>query len=352
MVVLLLSIVLAHTVAAANFGIGFNLNFDYATASVIYANGTSIGIAKVEGGPSYKRMMRNQVWKMPSQDPPHARQDQLQHVATRKPQIRLQDIRDHLPPWLGGRAPDERTQLIKRMLQSLCGTAEAYTESDVHDIVTVFPGMPSPEIMKATKSATTSIGLHLPAIGHSCAPSMAIYANRWARLGHGWIDENECYHWRERLVLAVDYSRAALTGALYAEDCFGLLDGIRGFQDTNLGKDAAWSNADGTGRSGVVEALRRLLHMPVVTDEGNVLDRIHSVALSGEAGYDEHFRSILREVLQSELGTANVSAEAIYDPFLASETMVDPLYASAIGSAAICWERLEETERVKKLELR
>ncbi|CAK1355180.1 unnamed protein product [Cercospora beticola] len=298
-------------------------------------------------------MMRNQVWEMSSQDPSDVQHDLTQHIATSSRKTRSQGIRDHLPPWLGGRAPDERTQLIKRMLQSLSSSAEAFTEVKVHDIVIVLPGLPSSEVIEATRSATASIGLRLPVLGHSCAPSMAIYANRWASLGHGEFEEEECYKWQERLVLAVDYSRAALTGVLYAEDCFGLLEGIRGFQDTDLGKDAAWSKGDAAGRASIVEILRQLVRLPVVTDQGNVLNHIHGITLSGEAGYDKQLRSVLKEFFQSETGTANFSVVAMHDMSMTSEAMVDPLFAGAMGSAAICWERLEWYETTQgRLELR
>ncbi|PPJ59996.1 hypothetical protein CBER1_02663 [Cercospora berteroae] len=239
------------------------------------------------------------------------------------------------------------------MLQSLRCTAEAFTEVEVQDIVIVLPGLPSSEMIEATKSAAFSIGLRLPVFGHSCAPSIAIYANRWAGLGHGWLEEEECYKWQERSVLAVDYSRAALTGVLYAEDCFGLLEGIRGIQDTNLGKDAAWSKGDGARRASIVEVLRQLVRLPVVTDQGNVLNHIHGITLSGEAGYDKQLRSVLKEFFQSEMGTANFSVAAMHDTSMKSETMVDPLFAGAMGSAAICWERLEWYETTQgRLELR
>ncbi|KAH7379839.1 hypothetical protein BKA64DRAFT_686457 [Cadophora sp. MPI-SDFR-AT-0126] len=44
--------------ASLDIGIGFELTLDYGTAAAAYSNGTTISVAKIEGGPAYKSEMR------------------------------------------------------------------------------------------------------------------------------------------------------------------------------------------------------------------------------------------------------------------------------------------------------
>ncbi|KAI5359109.1 hypothetical protein Slin14017_G100110 [Septoria linicola] len=163
MTVIILTLSFGQSVQAAEFGVGFNLNLDYGTASVYYRNGTTAVIAKIEGEPGYKQMMRSQAWILPHTDPAEGLAESAvyrkgQPVTTS--QTRLQDFREQLPLWLGGNAPDDNIRLLSGMLESLKKAVEAYTEvEEIHVAGVVFPARPSASLTKTLFEAGRKISL-------------------------------------------------------------------------------------------------------------------------------------------------------------------------------------------------
>lgn len=255
----------------------------------------------------------------------------------------LQSLRDSLPPWLGGNN-DNRTQSLFRMLKALKTATESYLEASLSTAEVVFPFPVSDSHLDTLRSACSSLSLYMPLsaqppagilaaraynIGGSCKTAIADEA-----LGRKQVEDPE------QLILTVDYSRAALTALLVAEEC-GVFDYRRVLHNTSLGADclslSRGSNTpgcDSNNRSDLARALRGVVDLPLEGGSGAGLKRIQELVLLGESAGDRLLHDVLREVLGEKSGTlvTHVSERRA--------RVIDPLYAASRGLALDCWDRM------------
>ena len=280
-------------------------------------------------------MMQAQAWVLPdtSQDAPQTLKDMYSMPSTSG--FKLQDLRSHLPPWLGGRAPVTETRTLLPMLRALIAATEAYMESKVEDAVIVFPARPPRTLFEALEQAGHDLALDLPSRFQSPAGHLAAYAN-----GIGREDWNSTWCSEPRLFLSLDYSRAGLSAVLSTDEC-GVFESVRAFHDDTLGTNT-WN--EHTGDS-LRSALRNITTFPVEMPEVTY-NRIDAVVLAGEKGEDPRLRAALKDVLSSSVYHSTQSAQA------ADEKVVEPLFAAAFGAAILSLEQKDWESPTPQLELK
>lgn len=301
-------------------------------ASVYFANGSPVGIAKVEGGWDYKQMMRDEKWNLPWQDEDHIAVD-MKVKAVSEPdrqQQRVihdwasmgQGLRDRLPPWLGGPRPDPRIEVLSRMLLTLKTATESFlNEGQLSHIQMVLPAWPSDGFFEAAQSAAKQLSLSPLEVGSS-ASQFAAYAN------HAGV--RNCVG--ERLILAVEYSRAALTTFMFSEWC-ELYDELRGLHFLALGSGRS---ADENHERDLVAAIRRVARLPLHSiNDGTVLDHISGLVVLGEDGSSAMLSRALHEVLSTLSSHSSGSSDIIG----LEQEMADPIFAASIGAAMLNFGR-------------
>jgi hypothetical protein len=152
-----------------------------------------------------------------------------------------------------------------------------------------------------------------------------------------------------RLVLTLDYSRAALTAALYEEEnC--VFDKLRGRHDIDVGTDAltiCMPQSDDEERCSLSlkQALTEIVKMPV--EDGNertpywpgvlgapqLPTEVGAVVLLGEKGDDPVLRKVMREVLAEQ----DIDLLALNKDVHGERRMVDPSFTAARGMATQTW---------------
>ncbi|KAL8692349.1 MAG: hypothetical protein Q9218_002600 [Villophora microphyllina] len=236
------------------------------------------------------------------------------------------------------------------MLQALRTASESYLEVPLADAEVVFPFSVSKTFLEMLRSTCKSLGVRLPRSAHLPAALLAVdaYAN--------------CDNNAERLVLTVDYSRAALTALLVYEDN-RLFEIEREVHDTALGADALSDSPD-QGRADLVRALHEITRLPL--QEGNPwvgalstssgqdradleelisrglqhsngegLTRISALVLIGDSAGDGQLQEVLKEVLSEQPDSLLKEANA------RRTGSVDPIFAAARGVAHACWDHLD-----------
>lgn len=304
----------------------------FSVASVYFANGSMVGIAKVEGGWHYKQMMRDEKWNLPWQQENNVAVNiEVEAASERDPQQQRpihdrasvgQGLRDRLPPWLGGPRPDPRVEVLSRMLLTLKTATESFLgDGQLSHVQTVFPAWPSDGFFEAAQSAAKQLSLSPFEMGSS-AGQFAAYANH--------AGERNCVG--ERLILAVEYSRAALTTFIFSEWC-ELYDELRGlhFLDLGSGRSAAEDH-----EGDLVSAIRRVARLPLHSIiDGTVLDHISGLVVLGENGSSGTLSRALHEVL-STLSSPPPKSGEVHD---LDQEMADPVFAASMGAAMLNFGR-------------
>jgi hypothetical protein len=228
-----------------------------------------------------------------------------------------QTLRHYMPTWLGGGA-------LAGMLKALKVAAESYLETTVCIAETVLPfyfARPYDQILSKA-SASVSLSLPFPII----AP-----AGIWAARAYGLA--GECYgpnQTPDRLIVTIEYSRAALTALLVDEEC-GIFEYRRVVHDPRLGLDgidgseASWSDLE--------RALRKLTELPLQHGNGEGLKHISSVVVFGESARDSRMQNALRNVLGER-----------YNSLATADGAIQPLFAAARCAAWYTWTRLNPSE--------
>lgn len=284
------------------------------TISVCFANESYVDIAKVEGSVAYKQMMRAQNWTTADdsinggwisstaifdhEQPPQGIVNQI-------------SLRDRLPCWLGGLACDGAVQQLVPMLRTLQVAASSYLGTEAEEVIVVFPARPSDHLVRDLVRASTRSSLRLLIRLETPAGHLAAYANGMSDRG--------CYIDGERRILAVEYSRAALTSMLLQEEC-GMYEDIRGSHITALGADHWSSDVE----SDMVSELRRVARNENAPETVNL--GFDELVLLGELGDDKR---VMRALHEAFVGSQEVNA--VTD----SSEMVSPLFAAARGAALL-----------------
>jgi hypothetical protein len=309
------------------------------TAAIYHANGSSVGIAKIEGGWQYKAMMRKQKWLLPINEEaqPGSLRHGLDDIVASSRIFSADSLRDWMPPWLGGeKGPGPEFTSLVTMILALKTATETWSEAKATEYLVSFPARPSGELLRALDAASKKLSLHMPILMRNPAGEMAAYANA--------IGDNICYPGQpvpgEQLVLTVEYSRAGHTMMLWSEDC-GDYDLLRGHHNSSLGT-RAWGSPG--YRKAFLSDLAQIIRLPVQTPLGNFLDKIGALVTYGEAGGDQRLADILKDAFAGlESSPIRITA------FEADHRLVDPLFAPAIGTAKACMFWSEEERRARRV---
>lgn len=312
---------------------GLNLRNKKSIASIHFSNGSAVDVAKIEGGPAYKQMMRATGVLDTERATAHC--TSLNDDAWRQPgtgaaqaALRLQSLRDHLPPWLGGNDPG--TQSLSGMLKALKTATESYLQASLSTAEVVVPFPVAESYLDALRSACSSLSLQMPM---SAQPPAGILAAR----AHGIGGNCDTADDPAQLILTVDYSRAALTALLVAEEC-GIFEVRRVLHDTRLGADALSRGSDAPGpnrsRGDLASALREITRLPVEDGNGEEVTRVGELVLLGESAGDRRLHDVLKEVLGEQSGSLVTTASD------GRRRMIDPLFAASRGVAQDCWSRM------------
>jgi hypothetical protein len=238
--------------------------------------------------------------------------------------LHLQSLRDHLPPWLGGK-PLQPQPLVP-MLKALKAATESYLETTVSAAEIVVPFPATEGYLKAVRSACSSISLRMPMSAQPPAGILAARANGIGRK-HCQDDGDDD---PPQLILTVEYSRAALTALIVHEEC-GVFEYRRVLHDTNLGLDQLRGGSE-SNREKLETSLRELVHLPM-SDGGNgeELKYINNLVLLGESAGDSQLNHALKKVISEEDGRRVGQG---------GPDAIDPLFAASRGVAFDCWDRL------------
>lgn len=142
----------------------------------------------------------------------------------------LESLSSLLPPWFG--LNDTGTPALSQMLQSLRVASESYLEAPLAGVEVVVPFTASDAFFRRLRSPSSSLGIYLPV---SAPPPAGILAALAYGLGEDCPDDVPAHG--GRVLLTVDYSRAALTALLAHEDC-GIFEIGDELHDTTLGANA------------------------------------------------------------------------------------------------------------------
>ncbi|KAF7195050.1 hypothetical protein HII31_03518 [Pseudocercospora fuligena] len=294
-----------------NMGIAFNLAFGYGTAAVYHANGTSVNVAKIEGSFGYKAMMRAQNWSMPQDDAPYdggGWSEDLPHASFLAAKLGL----------LRKAEPDLRTKALSEMLHSLRTAMESYLGTRFVAVDVVFPSRPSSAMVRSLRLASSHLGVHLTGTSAGAGQIAAFDI-----LGNNWDCDDP-----EKLIVTVEWSRAALTAMVYTEDC-GIFEGIRGFQSFTLGSE----DFSDSKRIAILRKLRDLVQTPTE------FDSIAAFIVLGENGGDDRLWSMLRTAFTwADWGPAAIVTLDVFNGD------IDPAFAAAGAAAKDNWAKMQPVE--------
>jgi len=320
----------AHLVHAADYGVGFDLTLDYGVASVYFSNGSAIDIAKIQGGPAYKQMMRaTEVLDS------HATAYRTFGIGEVQASLSLQSLSSFLPPWLGGR--NARSQSLSRMLKALKTATESFLEASISTAEITVPFPVPDSYLDSLRSACSSLSLHMPLSAQPPAGILAARANGIV----GKCDMVSAYEVSEQsqandpaqLILTISYTRAALTTLLVVEEC-GVFEYRRVLHDTRLGVDGLSGRSD-SSYDDLGRALRNVTSLPLEDGNGAELKWISNLVLLGESAGDQRLHDVLKAVLGEQFGRL---APTVSEGRMG---ITDPLYAASRGVAQDCWDRIE-----------
>lgn len=317
----------------------------YSTASIYFSNGTAVDIAKVEGSPVYKQLMRTTDVLYDGTTPPLSSSDASMHNSgASQGRLKLQSYRSYLPPWLGGH--QNRFQPLPSMLRALKVATESYLERPLSDAEIVVPFPVTKSFLDTLRSACFSLSLSMPMSAQPPAGILAVRANGIGRQCNAVeaVDFSKSSQQQDpgQLVLTVDYSRAAMTALLVFEEC-SVFEFRHVLHDTRLGTDELTRENDArdlsTPRDLLARAIRTVTSLPLEHGNGAGLTRISELVLLGESSGDRLLHDALTEVLSER--SFDFPAAALQKPV----GSFDPLFAASRGLALDCWDRLSSHDR-------
>jgi hypothetical protein len=301
------------------------------TASVYFPNGTIANIAKIEGSPSYKHILRSLEPKelsdvsKPSYPSKSSKPPQYQTV-----------LSAYLPHWISRSlqragwaqfGTDPAVAALAGMIKALRIATESFLEDDVLVADLAIPFRVTESSRSQLRAACRSLGLQNALPGQPPAGLLAAMIND--------LDSDCSEH--PTLVLAVDYSQAALTAVIMSLDC-GVFENHRTLHETTLGAAALQDCQLGQNQTFCQEllaaAVRSFLQMPLEDETVQLPDKISALVLLGESATDHLLHSVLKEALKEQyeimVGSDISSKQSL---------LVDPLFAASGELARATWIR-------------
>ena len=328
------------------------------TASIYFENGTTVDIAKIEGGAAYRQAMCIADTSRDDDDDDYPRM--VFNWPLKKPSgvaqmlMGIQFLRDYIPSWPG--VLDVRTQALSRMIIALKTASASYLEQSFSKVVVVTPFAMPYVLRYHLRSACASVNLEL-------AMTFQLPAGAYVAKAHGFgrmFDEADCYYYSREVILAIDYSRAVVSAVLLDEQC-GKYDWQRFLHRTDLGSDGLFGRHETfrstSGRDDLLLVLNNFTRLSLGKDgpyydyeeqEGlndESIRHIRRLVLTGESADNEQLKSVLREVLvRDDHDDGPLMALDDNEDFEARLIASDPLFAASRGAAYHCLSRMQFNE--------
>jgi hypothetical protein len=313
---------------------------DYRVASIYFPNGSAVDIAKIPGGPNYQETMRAAYLAEGQRAFPSAAVagHQLEWLDGLQSLLNVRSVRDHLPPWLGGKRPE--SQPLLPMLTALKAAAECHLEATIEDVGIVASFPVTEQYLETIRAACSSmhISMSTTAAYPLLAGSLAAPIYGVGRL----CDDPYRSGIPNQMILAVDFSRAAVTAALFHEFC-GIFEYRRVLHDTDFGLDQLRRDSElGSGllQEKLEVSLRELVKLPL-NDGGNgeTVKYLSNLIMLGESAADPQLHNILKKVIGEPYDQLMLTADN------GSHAIVNPLFAGSRGAAYDSWFHLDWVER-------
>jgi hypothetical protein len=238
--------------------------------------------------------------------------------------LKLQSIRDYLPPWLGGKPRNPDSQALTPMLSALKAAAESHLEITISNAGVAAPFGVTEEYVEAIRSTYSALSLTKDFIWRAPAGMMAapIY-----RIGvHPCFDSSPVF--APQMFLTVEYTRAALTAYVMYEAC-NIYDERRVLHDTDLGLDQLAELGSELYAQKLESSLRKLVSLPFNDGgEGARIKYLSNLAFLGESAEEPHLHEVLKRVLGEQYGQLMTSYRG---------GRIDPLFAGSRGVAHSLW---------------
>ncbi|KAK4635062.1 hypothetical protein CLAFUW4_00082 [Fulvia fulva] len=257
----------------------------------------------------------------------------------------------HLPQsWFGDLHLTDTARAFGPMLQTLKTAGESYLGmvDCLHTIGVSLPRPISPQLHGSLQSAASSLSLSLLDPRFSRLPA-GVYAASGYGVAAKCRNFPTDYCDEARLMLAIDYSRAALTAALIHEDV-PLYRTLRTFHSETLGGAALDRTCSSPDRrdldctAGLRVALTNITKLPASEDEdAKEITFVQTIVVHGESASDFRLNSVLRDVLSrgDDDDDGGNAMEFIVNGGQSS-SHVSPLYAAARGIAEFGWLVIDE----------
>ncbi|PSK42248.1 hypothetical protein B9Z65_4162 [Elsinoe australis] len=303
-------------------GIGFSLSDGYGVASAFFSNGTSVDVAKIQGGFHFKQYMSMTGGLEELPQTPRAPNCTL-------PQI----FCDHWP----GKTRTQTKSPLYPMLSALKMATEAALEEPLSVVQVSFPRYPSTPNNHDILNEELKLALSQASL-QTWRP--ALYNNEYAAKVHGLF--GKCADGYDapspgvkddplRIIFTAEHTREALTVVLQSEEC-GVYEPIRESYSRNLGQDAldkcrASSPAESC-YSELYENFAHMVRLPI-RHADMVFDHIDAVVTLGESAQDRK----MHETLKKALSDNHHGVEIATSPDPAG----DPTFSASLGVAQYDW---------------
>ncbi|KAG9550876.1 hypothetical protein KCU79_g13607, partial [Aureobasidium melanogenum] len=312
----------------ADYGVGFHLALDYGTASIWYANGSSVDIVKLEGGFAYKQVMRSAI------------AEPYKPVSPTEPtqgSLGFMFLQNYLPSWAAVESVDHDAEAITWMLQGLKGATEAYVENPLTNVLINSPfHVPYQGWLDNTLSTSVeSLGLRYLGTRTASTTITGIYGLEGQCHDDGFTTPDQ----REpddppKMYLALDYNSAGISMALVLEDC-GIAEALREFCNATLGTGNDFPGK----REDLIRQLEDLIR-PIErwlpwTGDYKISVEISELVLLGESTEDAGLHEVLLEVFGSNYENLKTQSDK-------RARLHHPLFAGFRAVAQSCQMRLED----------
>ena len=237
-----------------------------------------------------------------------------------------QSLRSSIGDLLPGR---QTNNAVGRMIQSLRTATESHLEGSRISVADLaIPVQATGNTRNQLKSTCQALGLsnNLPS-----QPSAGVLAAMANDVGGTCPNTPGAHMDPAQLVLTLDYSRAALTMSVWAEEC-AVYEERRTLNEPNLGASALATCQQNRGeqecQSLLADQIRDFVQKP--SDKGDPRD-IGSLVLLGESTKDQRLEAALKQVLGDQYTRWLATSAARSKP-------VDPAFAASDEVADASWE--------------
>jgi hypothetical protein len=299
----------------------------YSTASIWYANGTVVDIAKLEGGAAYKHVMRSTM-ALPVTPT-------LSNEPTRRPWGYM-SLQDYLPSWIAAEPVNSDGEAISWMLKGLKAATEAHKEEPLAAVTISCPFLihHRNEFRNTLRTTVESLGVNYKGTKTASIAIMELYGIE----GQCDIDVFKTPDQVEpddppQTYLALDYGRAGISAFLVKEDC-GVPEVLRQYHNATLA-----ANVDFLGKRADLSRTLRDLIRPIEEPYFGAVSHMNPVEISelvmlGESTEDTMLHDVLSEVLGSNYTDLKAGSNE-------RERTHDALFAGSRAVAMICQKQLE-----------